>query len=172
MTFMRSTLGLACLNGLLLAAVAWQCLGGEPAPRWAPVAQHSPPPVKAVPVPALLQLPDSERQVAWQHPLFSPDRQADAARGGAGAPTLDGVRLSGVVVDGDQRWALVRLANQRSLKLRLGDALDSGWTLAQVSATTATFQRQGQAHTLNLPVPRLPATAAAPLLTLPHVAAP
>lgn len=167
----RSTLTVMLVNGALAAGLAWAVLGPERPLPWLPMGAIGAAPATAAAVPRLVDLAENERAVAWQHPLFSPQREADAAKAGV-APSLDGVLLRGVVIDGQARWALLRLANQRALTLKLGATLDSGWTLSQVSTTTATFQRQGQAQTLNLPVPRLPASAVAPPITLPHVTAP
>lgn len=162
---------LLAINALLLGGLAWAWLDQDHAVAWLPAEGKAHVPAPPAPPPAMVELPEAQRQLAWQHPLFSPGRQPDAAKAAA-AQTLDGVRLSGVVVDGQASWALLRLADQRSLKLARGAALDSGWVLSQVEATSATFQRQGQARTLSLPVPRLPASAATPPITLPHVTAP
>lgn len=172
MSINRMTLILAGLNSLLVSALAWVFLSGDPQPVWVPSAAPAPRLVKAAPAPRLAELASPEREVAWQHPLFSPARQPDPGKAGPAVEQLDGVRLTGVVVDGQRSWALLRLANHSNLKLEQGDALASGWVLRQVDARSATFWRQGQAHTLNLPVPRLPAPGAVPLLTLPHVTAP
>lgn|GEM_PF-945310 len=168
----RNTWALLVLNGLLAGALAWLWLGGEPELQWAQPDAPPPAPIRSASVPPLTDLSPGVREVAWQHPLFSPDRQADVSKADPDAEQLSGVRLTGVAVDGQTRWALLRLASQRNLKLKQGDALDSGWVLHQVDAGSATFQRQGQAYTLNLPVPRLPAPGAASLMNLPHVTAP
>jgi general secretion pathway protein N len=172
MRLTRTTFVLLALNGVLIGALAWTGLGDEPDVHWTPADRPAPAPIKSTAAASLVALPIGDRQVAWQHPLFSPDRQPDLAKAGPGAQTLDGIRLTGVVVDGQTSWALLRLGNQRNVKLKQGEALDSGWVLHQVDAGSATFQRQGQAHTLNLSVPRLPAPGAVPLMTLPHVTAP
>lgn len=168
----RKRLSLLAANALLLAGLTWAWTAHDRPVAWLPAEGKAPVPPAPTAPPAMADLPEAQRQLAWQQPLFSPGRQPDAARTGAAAQTLDGVRLSGVVVDGQASWALLRLADQRSLKLARGAALDSGWVLSQVEATTATFQRQGQSRTLSLPVPRLPASAAVPPITLPHVTAP
>jgi len=172
MKLKRTTLVLVAINGVLIGALAWTWLGVEPDVQWTQTDVPALAPLKPSVAPRMAELPSSEREMAWQHPLFSPDRQPDLSNAGPGAVRLEGIHLTGVVVDGQTRWALLRLANQHNVKLRQGEALDSGWVLSQVEASTATFQRQGQAHTLNLPVPRLPAPGAGPLMTLPHVTAP
>lgn len=168
----RTTGVLVALNGVLIGALAWVWLCDESEVQWVQTDAPAPMSIKPAPLPQLAELPLGEREFAWQHPLFSPDRQSDFSKAGPGVQRLDGVRLTGVVVDGQTRWALLRLANQRNLKLKQGESLDGGWVLAQVHSGSATFQRQGQTHTLELPVPRLPAPGAVPLMTLPHVTAP
>lgn len=172
MKLKRTTLVLVAINAVLIGALALTWLGVEPAVQWTQTDAPALAPLTASVAPRLAELPSSEREMAWQHPLFSPDRQPDLSKNRSDAVQLEGIRLTGVVVDGQTRWVLLRLANQRNVKLKQGEALDSGWVLSQVEAGTATFQRQGQAHTLNLPVPRLPAPGAVPLMTLPHVTAP
>lgn len=168
----RTTVVLVALNGVLICALAWAWLCDESGVQWVQTDAPAPVSIKPAPLPRLVEVPLSEREVAWQHPLFSPDRQSDLSKAGPGVQQLDGVRLTGVVVDGQTSWALLRLANQRNLKLKQGESLDGGWVLAQVHPGSATFQRQGQTHTLELPVPRLPAPGAVPLMTLPYVTAP
>jgi general secretion pathway protein N len=172
MRLTRTHLTLVLGNGLLVAGLAWMYVERDQAEQWLPADKTSHASAPRVTAPVLADLSAEQREVAWQKPLFSADRQPDAIKPQASSQQLAGVRLSGVVVDGADCWALLRLADQRSLKLRLGDALDSGWVLKHVEATRVTFERQGQTHTLNLPVPRLPAPAPVSLITLPHVLAP
>lgn len=113
---------------------------------------------------SLEPLPDALLASAWQRPLLSPNRQPDAPPTTEVAAGLEGITLSGVVIDGQAQWALLRLANHTPLKLKRGDALAGGWALASMSASSATFIRQGQARTLNIPVLRLPAPGTSPVL--------
>jgi general secretion pathway protein N len=165
----RTTGFLVACNCVLSTALAWALLCAEPDIQWGQTDMAAPAPIKPATVPRLAELPSGERAVAWQHPLFSPDRQPDLSKNGPLVQQLDGVRLTGVIVDGTSKWALLRLASQRNVKLKQGDALDGGWALSQVDVGSATFQRQGQTHTLKLLVPRLPVPVPAPLMTLPHV---
>ncbi|WP_213877906.1 type II secretion system protein N [Pseudomonas sp. dw_358] len=156
----------------LVAALAWCALANPRALVWLPVAAlpkvNNPAPVAL----AVADLSSEERAVAWQQPLFSPDRQPDLARASAASTSLDGLALGGVMLHGKEQWALLRQRDKRALKLQPGDRLDNGWTVQQLTATSVTFQRQGQTQTLNLPVPRLPAPAAAPVLPPSHVVTP
>jgi general secretion pathway protein N len=85
---------------------------------------------------------------------------------------MEGVVLTGVVIDGQAQWALLRLTDKRSLKLAVGKTLDNGWTLTALSPLQATFKYQGQTRQLSLPVLRLPPPSTAPLITLPNVPRP
>lgn len=160
------TLRLAMLtaNVTLLAGAAW--LFATPAqPHWlAPQARVS---NAAAKPPARLVEPASEQLAAvWQHPLFSPGRQADAHGPLGQAPALAGMTLSGVLLDGERRFAYLREGRQPATKVALGSTLASGWTLSQLDATRATFTRAGQSHTLSMPLLRLPPPSTAPAITL------
>lgn len=163
---------LLMLNALLGGALAMECLQGPSQLQWpTPDSGNHAPRPSAVIAP-LVPLPETPLAQAWEHPLFSPDRQPDLAKASAGATPLAGVALSGVILQGDARWALLRSAAQQPFKLKLGEALGSGWVLQHLTATGATFVRQGQTQTLDLPVLRLPAQTTVPLIKLPHVTAP
>ncbi|MFF7062646.1 hypothetical protein [Pseudomonas sp. NPDC008258] len=166
------TLRLALLtaNVTLLAGAAW--LFASPAqPHWLePQARASnaaaKPPVHLV-EPAKAQL-----AAVWQHPLFSPGRQPDAHGPLAQAAALAGMTLSGVLLDGDRRFAYLREGRKPATKVALGSTLASGWTLSQLGATRATFTRAGQSHTLSMPLLRLPPPSTAPAITLPPATTP
>lgn len=156
----------------LLAALGWNLLAKAPPLAWEPdtAVAHA-----ASPEPDTLALPQlsvEQMAVAWQQPLFSPDRQPDLPRTMAVGTSLGDLALGGVMIQGDTQWALLREHGNRALKLKPGDRLDSGWTVQKLTATSITFQRQGQTQTLNLPVPRLPTPAAALALPPSHVATP
>lgn len=172
------TAALLALASMLVACLAWLAAGGGPALAWLAepetgqrAAQSTGP---AAPQPP--SLTEDQLQAAWQRPLFSPDRSPDAVAHGPAATRLEGLTLSGVVLDGAgadaPRWALLRRQDQRALKLRLGDTLDNGWTLSQLTPRVATFTRQGQSQTLSLPVLRLPPPSSSPSPTLPSLSAP
>lgn len=165
-----STLALLIVNASALSAIAWT-LAAPAEPQWLapePTAQaydRAPP----APLPALS---DALRAMTWTHPVFSPDRQPDPRSSTVTAQPLSGLTLTGVLLDRAVQWAYLRDARQRAIKLAVGTALDSGWILSQLDARSATFTREGQSHTLNMPVPRLPPPSNAPLLTLPRTQTP
>ncbi|MGY4494986.1 hypothetical protein [Pseudomonas sp. TE3610] len=167
----RASLALIAVNGVLAASLAWLA-SIQGAVDWDSTGPAAPLPALPKAAPSLAPLPDAQIAQGWQQPLFSPDRSPDAAKAGAVSAGLEGVTLGGVVIDGDAQWALLRLRDQRNAKLKRGEALDGGWVLTELSATSATFSRQGQARTVNIPVPRLPAPAMAPVLKLPDVKTP
>lgn len=163
-------LALLGANSALLAAIAWVAMAPVQ-PHWLePQARPAPPPA---PPPARLAEPGPAQLAGiWQHPLFSPGRLPDAHGPQAQAPALAGMRLSGVLLDGDTRVAYLREGRKPPSKLALGSTLANGWTLTQLSATSATFTRAGQSHRLSLPLLRLPAPSTAPAITLPRTTTP
>jgi general secretion pathway protein N len=110
--------------------------------------------------------------LSWQQSIFSADRKPDLVSGKRATTALQGIVLTGVVIDGQGQWALLRLANKRTRKLAVGAALDDGWTLSELSPLQATFTYQGQTRQLSLPVLRLPPPSTAPVITLPNVPRP
>ena len=162
---------LLVVGGLALAAGAVLSGAGRD-PGWLPPAAARPPvaskhtTAQALPVVELNSLAD-----AWQKPLFSTDRSPDQAVQGPGAD-LAGLVLTGVMINGDLKLALLRDASGHGLKVAEGQALPNGWTLQQLSPLAAQFVRQGQTRSLRLPAPRLPAPSRAAMLTLPPVTAP
>lgn len=164
---------LTAANVALLLVLAWLAstplVADAPPPAAAPSASIAPlaPPAKpaAPTAPALAAV--------WQQPLFSPERRPDApAATPVAAPVLDGVTLTGVLISRDGQWALLTLPGHGPRKLKLGAALDDGWTLSALSVRSATFSRQGTARTLSIPVLRLPVSTRTPPLTLPDTQAP
>jgi general secretion pathway protein N len=178
------TVALLALASLLVACLAWLGAGGGQSLTWffEPEAghdagqrgAHSTGPTAPRPP----SLTEDQLQVAWQRPLFSPDRSPDLSPDAArpDATRFEGLTLSGVVLDGAgadaPRWALLHRQDKRALKIRLGDTLDNGWTLSQLTPRVATFTRQGQSQTLSLPVLRLPPPSSSPSPTLPSLSAP
>ncbi|MBA1242478.1 general secretion pathway protein GspN [Pseudomonas japonica] len=166
------TFGLLALNAGLAASFAWLLLAG-PGPIDDPALEPHPAVTVAEGAPlAPTALEPAAMAVAWARPLFSPDRQPDAPKAGPSGPGLDGLSLTGVVIDGTAQWALLRQRDKRPLKFQRGDTLDGGWVLTALGPTSATFTRQGQARTLSLPVLRLPLPSLAPAPKLPDVSAP
>lgn len=165
MKFAPLTLALALINVGLAASLGGLMLKEEGTPSWetaATIASALAPPATVAP---LAPLSETLLASGWQQPLFSPGRLPDVSKVAPAASSgLDGVTLSGVVIDGDAQWALLRLPDRRFLKLRRGEALAGDWTLASLGATSATFSRQGQARTLDISVPRLPPSTSLPVI--------
>jgi len=159
---------IAALLGILLLTLA---LGAGRAENWLPADAPGELPAKAAPRP-LPSLSAQGLALTWQQSIFSPDRKPDLVTGKGEPASLQGIVLTGVIIDGQAQWALLRLANKRPLKLALGSALDNGWTLTALSPQQATFMYQGQTRQLSLPVLRLPPPSTAPLITLPNVPRP
>lgn len=164
LTLLATTVVLIGVAGSLL-------LGAGRTVDWlAASAPHEQPP--AAKAAELTALPEQAVALTWQQSIFSPERKPDLATGKGQATSLAGVHLSGVIIDGHAQWALLRLANQSTLKLAVGSQLDNGWTLTGVTPQTATFMHQGQRQQLSLPVLRLPPPSKAPAITLPNVTTP
>jgi general secretion pathway protein N len=144
-------LGCATLGSL--AFVIFDGYGSDP--QWLEPLPATAANTRAAPLPTLAELPEPRLAAIWQQPLFSPDRHPDAERSQGADTGLAGYALSGVVLDGAAQWALLR-QGQRPLKLKLGQALDNGWVLTQLSGRQASFSYQGQTRQLNIPILRLP----------------
>lgn len=162
---------LAIGAALLAALAAALVMGAGQQPQWLPPSQARALPVPAKPA-ASATIPAQSLALTWQQSMFSPDRKADTTTAKGGATSLAGIRLSGVVIEGQARWALLRLANDRRISLAVGSQLDNGWTLSALTPQQATFTHQGQSESLSLPVLRLPPPSKAPAITLPHVTTP
>ncbi len=104
----------------------------------------------------------------WQTPLFSTDRSPDKAVGKSDVQvaSLSGLTLTGVVLDGTLRVALLKQASGPALKVIQGDRLGNGWTLEQLDPMQATFSLDGRTQTLRLPAPRLPPPSTTPPISL------
>lgn len=165
-----STSVLLLVNTALLAVLAW-VIYAPAKPEWLPVehSRHSPDLTSAGSLPPL---PVTQRAVTWTQPIFSRDRQPDAAQQMADAKPLTQLTLTGVVLDRNTQWAYLREQGKPGLKLSLGATLDNGWTLSELTSTTATFTRHGQTHTLSLPMARLPHPSKASVITLPRIQKP
>lgn len=152
-------------NVVLLLALVWMSLGDNAEIEW-PVGSIREMPKEKAPEP--LQPPKSSMEqveVVWQRPLFSPSRTPDAARASAAPDQLVGLTLTGTAAYGENQWAFLRLKDDRSIKIKVNDSLQGGWTLSQVTPNSATFKRNGQTQVISIPVRRLPAPS--PLLKLP-----
>ncbi|MDR6711378.1 general secretion pathway protein N [Pseudomonas hunanensis] len=169
MKLRRSSLLLAAHVGAL-AASAW-LLGAANSPEWLPA--HPPAQtVNAAPPAPLPALDEAARSLTWTQPIFSPQRQPDPHPPGQQTPALAHLSLTGVVLDGSSRWAYLREGSTPASKVALGTTLDSGWTLSELTALSATFTRAGQRHTLSMPLLRLPPPSKASAITLPRIETP
>lgn len=163
-------LALLTANVTLLASVAW--VFATPAqPHWFEAHARSNTAPSQPPV-RLVEPGKAQLAAVWLHPLFSPGRQPDAHGPQGQAPALAGIILSGVLLDGESRFAYLREGRKPTTKVALGSTLASGWTLSQLGTTSATFTRAGQTQTLSMPLLRLPPPSTTPAITLPRTTTP
>lgn len=158
-------LGLATLLAALIALVL---SGVAHSPDWLPeqaprnLAHHSAQAPRA-PEATLESLSNT-----WETPLFSTDRSPDRAvqQANVQVTTLTGMTLSGVIIDGSLRVALLKQNDGPPLKIRQGQRLANGWTLDSVEPMQAVFSLDGRTQALRLPAPRLPPPSNIPPITL------
>jgi general secretion pathway protein N len=157
---------LSALALLLLALLGWLLSAPGPAPQWDEPARPDLPAnvasaISLPPAPTLQSLANT-----WQAPLFSPNRQPDQANRQApvAKASLAGVRLSGIVINGPLRVALLK-QDGRDVSVREGAKLANGWLLKRVDPLSVQFEYQGQVQTLQLPAPRVPAAPQRPPVT-------
>jgi general secretion pathway protein N len=158
-------LGLSAALGLLMVGILSSV--GD-APQWLPAPEPSARPNASAKV---LAAPDASLDSlagTWQAPLFSPDRSPDRAVGQAQASSLSSLVLTGIVLDGELRVALLKPAAGRALKVHQGQTLPNGWRLEQLTPRDAHFVLDGRTQTLSLKALRLPAPSTTPPITLPH----
>ncbi|TFY84657.1 general secretion pathway protein GspN [Pseudomonas kairouanensis] len=158
-------LGLAGLLGGLMVVILSSV--GD-APQWLPAPDpsasvHASAKVLSAPQASLESLAGT-----WQAPLFSPDRSPDHAVGQAQASSLSSLVLTGVVLDGELRVALLKPADGPALKIHQGQALPNGWRLEHLTPRDARFALDGRTQTLSLKTLRLPPPSTTPPITLPH----
>ncbi|WP_426139842.1 hypothetical protein [Pseudomonas sp. DWP3-1-2] len=162
-------LGIAALLGLLIVGI----LGGvADSPRWLPEQAPRRLTTDAGNTPVA---PDPNLQslsATWQAPLFSTDRSPDQSVGKAQASSLAGLVLTGVVIDGDLRVALIKRGDGPPLKIHQGQSLPNGWKLEQLKPTEADFSSEGRTQTLSLRAPRLPPPSTTPPISLPRESTP
>ena len=166
----RLTLVLLTSTVLLTAAAISLLLGAGQTVDWLPATR----PRQAAPVtpPQVMQsLSLQALALTWQQSMFSPQRTPDLITG-KDQGSLDGIRLTGVIITGQAQWVLLRMPDKHTLKLAVGSTLDNGWTLIGARPQHATFSLQGQTRELRLPLLRLPPPSKAPLITLPDVPTP
>lgn len=169
---LRSTewglLGLAAVLGLVIAAIA---SGVASSPDWLP--EQAPRTVKdaakthVAPSASLQSL-----SATWQAPLFSTDRTPDRSAEKAQASNLAGLTLTGILIDGELRVAMIKRADGPPLKVHQGQALPNGWKLEKLSAMQAEFSSEGRTQTLSLRALRLPPPSNTPPISLPRESTP
>ncbi|MGK9418329.1 hypothetical protein ACSSUR_19570 [Pseudomonas cedrina] len=162
-------LGVAGLLGLLMVGIL-SSIGD--APQWLPAPA---PDTRANASATVLVAPEATLESlagTWQTPLFSPDRSPDRTVGQASASSLSSLTLTGIVLDGDLRVALLKRADGPPLKVHQNQTLPNGWRLEQLTPREARFVLDGRTQTLSLRAPRLPAPSTNPPITLPHESAP
>ena len=170
MRFDRLPLVLLISTALLTATALSLLMGAGQTVDWLPAGTpRQSAPVK--PPQALRPLPSQALALTWQQSMFSPQRRPDLITG-KGQGSLDGIRLTGVIITGQAQWVLLRMPDKHTLKLAVGSTLDNGWTLTGATPQHATFSHQGQTRELRLPLLRLPPPSKAPLITLPDVPTP
>lgn len=170
MKFDTLTLALLASTALLTALAASLTMGAGQSVDWLPAG----PAREVAPAQALqpvLPLPPQALALTWQQSMFSPDRKPDLATGKAQASSLDGISLSGVIIDGQAQWVLLRMPDKRHLKLAVGSSLDNGWTLTGATPQQATFTHQARPANCACPgcaFHRLLKLPSLPFQTYPH----
>ncbi|MFL1415695.1 hypothetical protein ACI77M_05600 [Pseudomonas fildesensis] len=162
-------LGVAGLLGLLMVGIL-SSIGD--APQWLPAPAAD---ARANTAAKVLVAPSATLESlagTWQAPLFSPDRSPDRAVGQAAVSSLSSLVLTGIVLDGDLRVALLKRADGPPLKVHQGQTLPNGWRLAHLTPRDARFVLDGHTQTLSLRALRLPPPSTTPPITLPHESTP
>jgi len=162
-------LGVAGLLGLLMVGIL-SSIGD--APEWLPAPE---PDARANATAKVLVAPSATLESlagTWQAPLFSPDRSPDRAVGQAAVSSLSSLTLTGIVLDGDLRVALLKRADGPPLKIHQDQTLPNGWRLEHLTPREARFVLDGRTQTLSLRGLRLPPPSTTPPITLPHESAP
>jgi general secretion pathway protein N len=166
-TLRKSEWALLTLAGVLGLVIAGIVSGVASSPDWlpdaAPRAQVESTKVSAAPTASLQSL-----AATWQTPLFSTDRSPDRAVGKTQATSLAGLTLTGILLDGELRVALIKRADGPPLKIHQGQALPNGWTLEKLTPTQADFSSDGRTQSLSLRALRLPPPSTTPPISLPR----
>lgn len=164
-------LGLATLLAALIALVF---SGAVHSPDWLPEKAPRNPVNHSAQAQRAPEATLDSLSKTWKTPLFSTDRSPDRAveQANVQATSLSGMTLSGVIIDGSLRVALLRQADGPALKIRQGQRLANGWTLDSVEPMQATFSLDGRTQVLRLPAPRLPPPSNTPPITLTNDSAP
>ena len=158
-------LGLSALLGLLMVGIL-SSIGD--APQWLPEPAPSARTRAAAKVQVAPQASLESLAGTWQAPLFSPDRSPDHAVGQAQVSSLSSLTLTGILIDGDLRVAMLKRADGPPLKVHQGQTLPNGWRLEHLTPRDARFAQDGRTHTLSLRALRLPPPSTTPPISLPH----
>ena len=166
---LRSTewalLGLASVLTLVIAGI----LGGVgDSPDWLPEQAPRNPKDAGAKAHAAPSATLESLSGTWQAPLFSTDRSADRSTQQAQASNLAGLTLTGVMIDGELRVALIKRADGPPLKVHQGQALPNGWKLEKLTPTQADFSSGGRTQSLSLRALRLPPPSNTPPISLPR----
>jgi general secretion pathway protein N len=144
----------------LLAALIGLLLGGAVhSPDWLPPPAPRESTLHTAPVHEAPMTSVQSLSNTWKTPLFSTNRSPDVAvrqAGAQAASSLTGLTLTGVIIDGSIRVALLKQSSGAALKMKPGDRLVNGWTLERLDPMQATFSLNGRSQVLSLPAPRLP----------------
>lgn len=149
-------LALAALAVCLAAMAVWLLISSPSEPDWLSPMDSGAPAFSAPKV-TIAASPDLDTFAnTWQSPLFSPSRTPDnQPEVNRASPDLAGVKLTGVILGGDQRVALLKQADGRDLKVIQGASLPNGWMLKRVEPLAAYFEYNGNVRELQLPAPRV-----------------
>lgn len=164
-------LGLATL---LAALVALVLSGAAHSPGWLPEEAPRNPANHAAKTQRAPEATLESLSNTWKTPLFSPDRSPDrqVEQANVQAASLSGMTLSGVIIDGSLKVALLKQNDGPPLKIKQGQRLANGWMLDSVEPMQATFSLDGRTQALRLPAPRLPPPSNTPPITLTNDSAP
>lgn len=156
------------ITALLAALAALIISGAAHSPGWLPEQAPRNPVDRAAQTHSAPTATLDSLANTWETPLFSTDRSPDKAVGKSDVQvaSLSGLTLTGVVLDGTLRVALLKQASGPALKVKQGDKLGNGWTLEQLDPMQAIFSLDGRTQTLRLPAPRLPPPSTTPPISL------
>ncbi|MGY2224942.1 hypothetical protein ACW9IK_19835 [Pseudomonas gingeri] len=143
--------GLAMLRGWG-TGIEW-----HPSPDPKPLAAPRAEPVVTAPAP-LQSYSD-----IWNQSLFNQDRASDpiatVQKAEAGAPSLNGLALTGVVISPPLHKVFFKTADGASLGLNEGEALPSGWRVEKIQSDSVSLSYKSTRQELTLPALKVPAEA-------------
>ena len=142
-------------GGCLLLGTLWIFLlrGFGASPSWLPPGRL---PYRMIDMPGVAAQPPislDEFASVWQRPLFAPARRPAPPSVVANEPAqlLDGVILTGTVLTGPLRIALLHdTANGKEVRVHLRE-IYRGWMLSELEARRALFRRDALVTALVLP---------------------